>query len=255
MDKSFSIDAPAVISFSGGRTSGYMLRRILDAHNGGLPWNTFVIFADTGKEHPGTLDFVAACARHWSVAIHTVKMAHPDHATPYDALIARKKYLPNTRQRFCTTELKIEPMRKFMKDRGFTFWRNYIGLRYDEPTRLKRQSTNCDKDFENMMPLALARITKPIIMDWWAAQPFDLEVPAGCGNCVGCFMKGREALIAIEQQHPGSLQWYADKEKQTGGTFRPTYRRETYGKMIEIAKDQGQLFETSDKSVDCLCTD
>ena len=53
----FAIDGPAYVSFSGGRTSGYMLRKILDAHGGVLPSNVHVIFANTGDELPPTLDF------------------------------------------------------------------------------------------------------------------------------------------------------------------------------------------------------
>jgi hypothetical protein len=30
----YLLDLPAVVSFSGGRTSGFMLRHILDAHGG-----------------------------------------------------------------------------------------------------------------------------------------------------------------------------------------------------------------------------
>lgn len=48
-------DSPAVISFSGGRTSAYMLRRCLDA---GVPDDCYVIFSNTGRELPETLDFV-----------------------------------------------------------------------------------------------------------------------------------------------------------------------------------------------------
>jgi hypothetical protein len=45
----FLIDEPTVISFSGGRTSAYMLWRVLEA-NGGLPEDAIVCFANTGKE-------------------------------------------------------------------------------------------------------------------------------------------------------------------------------------------------------------
>ena len=48
----------AVISFSGGRSSAYMLYHILKAHNFKLPDYIKVIFANTGKEMPQTLDFV-----------------------------------------------------------------------------------------------------------------------------------------------------------------------------------------------------
>ena len=34
MTNPYLLDLPAVVSFSGGRTSGFMLRHILDAHGG-----------------------------------------------------------------------------------------------------------------------------------------------------------------------------------------------------------------------------
>jgi len=46
----FLITGPAVISFSGGRTSAYMLWRILQAHGGILPDDVVVCFANTGRE-------------------------------------------------------------------------------------------------------------------------------------------------------------------------------------------------------------
>lgn len=60
----YFITGPALISFSGGRTSGYMLRHILDAHDGTLPDDVVVTFANTGKEREETLRFVHDCATH-----------------------------------------------------------------------------------------------------------------------------------------------------------------------------------------------
>ena len=57
-----------VVSFSGGRSSGYMLHQFLD-HNNGLPSNAKVVFCNTGKEHHATLDFVKECSQRWSVPI------------------------------------------------------------------------------------------------------------------------------------------------------------------------------------------
>src|SRR5262249_19633664 len=58
----FRLAEPFVVSFSGGRTSGYMLRRILDAFAGRMPDGGKVIFCNTGKERPETLDFVERCS-------------------------------------------------------------------------------------------------------------------------------------------------------------------------------------------------
>ena len=50
-----------------------MLRRILDAHGGGLPDDVHVIFANTGKERTETLDFVRECAERWNVRIRWIE--------------------------------------------------------------------------------------------------------------------------------------------------------------------------------------
>jgi 3'-phosphoadenosine 5'-phosphosulfate sulfotransferase (PAPS reductase)/FAD synthetase len=65
----FLIDEPTVISFSGGRTSAYMLWRVLEA-NGGLPEDAIVCFANTGKEEEATLEFVRDCEVNWGIKIH-----------------------------------------------------------------------------------------------------------------------------------------------------------------------------------------
>ena len=69
MSNPFELETPGVINFSGGRTSGYMLYHILQAFNGKLPDDLPVVFANTGKEMPQTLDFVHACATNWDVPI------------------------------------------------------------------------------------------------------------------------------------------------------------------------------------------
>ena len=61
-------DGNVLISFSGGRTSGYMLHRILEA-NGDLPDRVKVLFANTGREMPRTLDFVHNIEKNWDVNI------------------------------------------------------------------------------------------------------------------------------------------------------------------------------------------
>lgn len=65
----FKITGPAVVSFSGGRTSGLMLYRILESHGGKLPGDVKVVFNNMGKERPETLDFVERCSAEWGVEI------------------------------------------------------------------------------------------------------------------------------------------------------------------------------------------
>ena len=48
----YRVPRPAVISFSGGRTSSYMLKKIVDAYGGRLPSDIAVVYVNTGMERP-----------------------------------------------------------------------------------------------------------------------------------------------------------------------------------------------------------
>ena len=106
----YYINEPAAISFSGGRTSAYMLYKILEAHDGKLPNDVQVTFANTGKEMPETLDFVQACSDNWGVDIVWLEFQGGKKADqpkivnyktasrngePFDQLTTEKSFLPN----------------------------------------------------------------------------------------------------------------------------------------------------------------
>ena len=162
----FRIDGPAVISFSGGRSSGYMLRQILDAHGGTLPEDVEVLFANTGKEMPETLDFVRDCSIRWGVRIRWLeytngrKWRQVDYATasrdsePFTLAIEERSFLPNVAMRFCTESLKMAPIAGYMKARGFEQWTHVAGLRADEPRRLAKMRAKADDSIAPMAALA-----------------------------------------------------------------------------------------------------
>jgi hypothetical protein len=264
----FLCDGPTVISFSGGRTSGLMLRRILDAHGGTLPPDVHVIFTNTGKERPETLAFVAECARRWAVAIHWIER---DRSRPvgqrwrevteatactdgalFAALIEEQMFLPNQNMRFCTTKLKVHPMRDFMATQTSERWTNMIGLRRDEPKRvlgIRARANAWDTD----CPLYDAGVTVGDVAAFWRAQPFDLGLRPWEGNCDGCMLKGTPILARIERDRPGTLAWWIEQERLRGGTFM---RRRTYLQVLArahapvlpgIFDDQPEL--------PCACTD
>lgn len=63
----YRLRGTTVVSFSGGRTSAYMLSQVMDS-NTDLD-DLIITFANTGKEHPATLEFVRECAERWAVPI------------------------------------------------------------------------------------------------------------------------------------------------------------------------------------------
>lgn len=66
---SYLITGPAQIGISGGRTSGHMVYKILEAHGGTLPPDVHLFFQNTGKERKETLVFTDQIAKRWKVNI------------------------------------------------------------------------------------------------------------------------------------------------------------------------------------------
>jgi 3'-phosphoadenosine 5'-phosphosulfate sulfotransferase (PAPS reductase)/FAD synthetase len=86
----YFIKGPAVISFSGGRTSAYLLWKIMER---GLQPDVHVMFANTGKEREETLDFVDECARRFDVPITWLEYRRrflPKYKNPDRAAVAAR---------------------------------------------------------------------------------------------------------------------------------------------------------------------
>jgi len=274
MSDPFRIEGPALISFSGGRTSAYMLRRIIDAWDGELPADVIVAFSNTSKEREETLVFIAECARRWNVGIIWLERG-PDgvmrevsfgtaarNGEVFKALIDKKGYLPNPVTRFCTSELKIRVMRDYARSLGWRNWTNVLGLRADEPARVARvarASTNRDP-WDNAMPLAKAGISEGDVLAYWKAQSFDLQLTPGEGNCDLCFLKSAATISAIIERRPDLAIWWAEAEalarasKPSGARFRQD--RPSYAQLADAVARQDRFdFGERDRLHDCFCTE
>lgn len=249
----FKIEGPARISFSGGRTSAYMLWRILQAHGGTLPDDVHVCFANTGKEREETLRFVHECATRWNVRVRWLEWrkgkpgfeevgynSAARQGEPFSALIAGKSALPNWQARWCTQYLKVRPMLAFMKSLGHEFHLEIIGLRYDEGHRCLRARERAIQDGQQVrLPLENAEITQPMVRAFWRDQPFDLGLEPGEGNCDLCFMKGAKLRAALIRQRPELARWWIDAEAATGGFFD---RRTRYATLAHDVARSPDLF-------------
>lgn len=271
----YRIDTPASIAFSGGRTSGFMLRKIMDAFGGSLPNDIHVCFANTGLEHPKTYEFIEAVERNWNVKINWLEYTGPGKfrvATPQDAsrrgepfekLIESRKFLPNPVSRFCTVELKIRTIARFLKSIGINEFTNAIGLRADEQRRVSKMRGDSSRETP-AMPMADAGHTRDDVLAFWTKQSFDLELPhndSAYGNCVGCFLKSKERLLRVMREEPEHFAWWSKAETMvartatTGATFRSD--RPRYIDLLRLAKEQPLLFSESldGDAMDCSCTD
>lgn len=260
MSDPFLIPGPAVISVSGGRTSGYMLWRILQAHDGTLPQNVLAVFANTGREMPATLDFVRDMAAEWNVPIVWLEFTarsrdgfrEVNHNSasrdgePFAALLATQSALPNPVQRSCTQELKIRTMKRWAMSRGWTHWTNVVGLRADEPRRVARTKVPQKDRWTVATPLADADVTVDDVATFWRSQSFDLTLQGKWeGNCDGCFLKSRAATLRMFADYPKRMAWWAEMEAVPRGTkgLKRTFRkdREPYARLSELVRSMPRL--------------
>lgn len=247
----------SIINFSGGRTSGMLLWGMLQD---GLPADTKVVFCNTGKEHEATLEFVHECSSRWGVEIIwlewtpeaplfkqvTFKSA-ARNGEPFEALIKKRKFLPNVAARFCTQEMKIKTARRYCLSLGWEEWDSYVGIRADEPRRVARIRSQVDSRYERFMPLADHGINKEDVLHFWSQQPFDLKVPDGLGNCDMCFLKGKATLKQIAESDPRRAVWWANQERLIGATFIKSGLEYRNLAQMSCAVD--------DAVEDCTCTD
>ena len=278
----YLITEPTCISFSGGRTSAYMLKKVLDAGGGQLPDQAIVCFANTGKEEEATLKFVNDCSVNWGVKIHWIE--YQDHedpvhrykevtyetasrkGEPFEAIIRKRQYLPNPVTRFCTSELKIRTMACFLKHSGLfddctkseLENASWIGLRYDEARRAVKIA---DK---RRIPLFTAKVSVQDVGDFWEKQPFNLQLPTYkgrtlAGNCDLCFLKPMNQVATLIAEKPERAIWWANMEalalasKPSGATFRKD--RPNYSSMVKFAADQKTIFDPDEEGIACFCGD
>ena len=273
----FKIDGPTCISFSGGRTSAYMLWRVLQA-NGGLPDEAMVVFANTGKECEETLEFVRDCGEHWNVPITWLEYRNEETpfavvsyetasrgGEPFEALIRKRQYLPNVVARFCTVELKVRTMHRYLKFLGWTEWDSMLGIRADEPRRVARIANNdYGKHETKAAPLARVGIGAQDVGAFWRKQPFDLGLPnfngvTMHGNCDLCYLKPAAQIASLITEKPERAVWWARMEalalasKPSGAVFNKD--RPSYAAMLQFSQEQRDMFDKDEEAISCFCGD
>ncbi|YCI30852.1 phosphoadenosine phosphosulfate reductase family protein [Erwinia sp. PK3-005] len=220
-----------VVSFSGGRTSAYLVHLMRQRNP-----NAKFIFMDTGCEHPMTYRFIREVVKFWEIDLTILQVAiNPELGQPNSYTIWEpkdiqtrmpvlkpfidmvKKYgTPYVGGAFCTDRLKLVPFTKYCDDHfgkgNYTTW---IGIRADEPRRLKQKA--------GLRYLAeLSDFDKGDILAWWKQQPFNLLIPEHLGNCIFCIKKSTQKVGLACRDEPGLQRLF--NEVVTGRHVREGHR-------------------------------
>lgn len=216
-----------LVSFSGGKTSAFMTKWILD--NWSNMYDIKVVFANTGKERSETLDFVNQCDKNLGFKVIWVEAKINEgrkgtghsivsyesasrNGEPYEEMI--KKYgIPNVSFPHCTRELKTSPIHHYIKSLGWSGYYTAIGIRADEFDRMDSKR----KEKRYLYPLVSNNIVKKDIQEFWLTQDFNLNLNEHQGNCNKCFKKTLRKLLTIEleERESGNIdRWWHDMENK-----------------------------------------
>lgn len=220
-----------LISFSGGRTSGYMTKMLMD--NFSDKYEFVVVFANTGMEHEKTLGFVNNCDKYfgfntvWVEAdvVHEKNKGTKHKVVTYETCsrngepfeqVIKKYGIPNVKYPHCTRELKLSPIHSYMKSIGTpaTECKTAIGIRTDEVRRVSKTAENRNIIYPliDMFPA-----DKQDVLDWWEDQEFDLGIQEWDGNCKLCYKKSLNKLFKQLDSNRDFIDWHKSMELQYGG--------------------------------------
>jgi 3'-phosphoadenosine 5'-phosphosulfate sulfotransferase (PAPS reductase)/FAD synthetase len=284
MSNPYKILEPTCISFSGGRTSAYMLYKVLEAHDMSLPEDAIVCFANTGKEDDATLDFVNECSKRWSVHINWLEYTEVDgehsfkvvdyasasrNGEPFEQIIKHfNNALPNGRARYCSANLKARTFYRFLKSIGWDEWESFVGIRADEPKRVVKFRANPHPEGKHetiFLPLAQDNVSSIDVSNFWKQQDFDLGLPningkTMHGNCDLCMLKPKAQILSLIKEKPQRALWWIKQEEEASkrcvgdGKFF-AIDRPTYAQMYKYAAEQTDMFDQNEEGIACFCGD
>lgn len=268
-----------IVSFSGGRTSAYMLKQILD--NMQDEYKIVVVFANTSKEAEGTLQFVDRCSKEFNIPIYWVEaipveskrgkwwgVTHRlvDFETAkrkgevFELLIS-KLGIPSTNAPFCSDQLKRKPIESFMKSIGWKDYYTAIGIRNDE---VDRMNPNFRKRKIIYPLISKFPANKAMITFWWKNNRFDLDIDPNLGNCDGCWKKGMKTLTSIAKIKPEVFDWWQEMTDKYGhlnprnvdldppfNFYRKNLSPVDIFKLAELENTQLELFTKNEKLDGC----
>jgi|DEB0MinimDraft_10_1074344.scaffolds.fasta_scaffold00541_25 hypothetical protein len=279
-----------VNSLSGGKTSSYI------AANYPADYNVFALvrtndksclFPDKkirqivsdkiGKEFIGTLEMDTIIYTMLDLEQYIGKEIHWVTGKSFEDVITRGKnnkiQLPTPMRRFCTVEMKIEPIFNFWNENIKEIVETRIGFRANETKRAKTMMDRCAETggvmtFKTIVgksktgnrnkwadipyqipsfPLINDNIYKDKIEKYWKDKPVRF---AYMNNCVGCMHRTPVLLKHMDNKEPNKIQWFINQEEKAMKSYKNNqWKKDITYQQIRNSLTQIKLFD--DDFTDC----
>lgn len=259
-----------VVSFSMGKSSAVMCKIAKDIYKDD---DLLFVCANTSWELKESVDFAKRVDDFLSLNLILVEsvtngrgIASTHKVVSWDNLDMNqtafenmiKKYgIPNVSRPHCTRELKLNPIKSYLRSIGWDDYFTAIGFRYDEMDRVPDDY----KEKKLLFPLINSRITKEDVYRHFSMGdnegffPFTLNIKEHEGNCQACFKKSDIKLYTLAKENPERFNFaikMENKYSRLGSEFvrnekesndRTFYRKNRRAiDVISEAKDIDRVF-------------
>lgn len=241
-----------VASISGGKDWSAMS---LYLHELGIEHKR--VFLDTGWEHPNTYEYIDQVLEPKLGKIERIKSDFT-----MVSLIRKKGMFPSRLIRFCTQELKVKPIIKYLESLDDEPV-NAVGIRAQESAaRSKLQSWEWQKGFD-------CEVWRPIL-DWKFENVVEIHKKHGLQpnplylkgaervGCFPCIHARKKEIKFIAEQMPERIDTIRELEKENGYTFfQGSKQRLQIDDVVEWSKTarggkQFELFDATDDQAGCM---
>lgn len=199
-----------ILGLSGGKDSSALAIYMRDR----VPQMEYV-FCDTGKELPETYEYLARLEAYLGKPI--VRL-NPDRDFDH-WLKVYGHYLPSSRMRWCTRQLKLKPFERYVGDDPVV---NYVGIRADED---REGYISTKPNIRSVFPFREDGITREdvvrILEESGVGLPKYYEWRTRSG-CFFCFFQRKKEWLGLKEHHPDLFEEAKRYEKidpETGERF------------------------------------
>ena len=191
-----------ILGLSGGRDSAalavFMRRTYPDL-------DIRYFFTDTGKELPEVYEFLG---RLEGFLGKKIEYLNPDRDFDF-WLREYGNFLPSPRTRWCTRQLKLRPLEKWIQDdlRSGVRVVSHVAIRADEPERIGMHATH--PNLEVRFPFREHGLDKAAVID--LLESSGLGLPSYYGwrsrsGCTFCFYQQKIEWVRLKREHPEAFE-------------------------------------------------
>ena len=191
-----------VLGLSGGRDSAALavfMRQTYPERDIGY------FFTDTGKELPEVYEFLG---RLEGFLGRRIAYLNPDRDFDF-WLREYGNFLPSPRTRWCTRQLKLRPLERWIRDdlNAGTRVVSYVAIRADEPERIGMHATH--PNLEVRFPLREYGLDKTAVLDLLESSGLGLPTYyrwRSRSGCTFCFYQQKIEWVRLKREHPEAFE-------------------------------------------------